>query len=66
MPHPPRLVVGGDCEGDLTRHLPRLGNLYCTCADLCSADLMKEIASVEENYPVQIPYYDPPPTNLGG
>ena len=27
---------------------------------------MKEIASVEGNYPVQIPYYAPLPTNLGG
>ena len=40
------------------------GNCYC------STDLMKEIAPVArrelDNCPVQIPYYGPPPTNLGG
>ena len=47
-----------------------MGNFYCTCTHLCSPDLMKEIAPVEGNYvdncPGQIPYYAPPPTNLGG
>ena len=56
MPHPSRLVVGGDYEGGLTPaaclwegHLPFMENFYCTFTHMCSTDLMKETAPVEGN-----------------
>ena len=56
MPHPPRLVVGGDHEGDLTPAacplggaFPYMGDFYCTFTHMCSTDLMKETAPVEGN-----------------
>ena len=49
MPHPPRLVVGGDFEEGLTQqralcegHLPYILFFYCTFAHVCNTDLTKE------------------------
>ena len=71
MSHPPKLVVGGNYEGGLTPAACPLGlrGIYftyvnCTCAHLCSTDVMKEIFPLEGNWIiVQIL---PRPTNLGG
>ena len=46
MPHPPRLVVGGDFEGGLTPAACPLEG-YCTFTHMCSTDLTKETAPVE-------------------
>ena len=54
MPHPPRLVVGGDFEVGLTPAARPLGGAfalyvgyYCTITHVCSTDLTKETAPVE-------------------
>ena len=60
VPHPPRLVVGGDYEGGLTPAACPLGGafveLLLTFAHLCSTDLMRREL---DNCPVQIPYLLP-------
>ena len=77
MPHPPRLVVGGDFEGGSTPtacplggDLPYMGDLYCTFAHTYSTDLTKETAPVEGNLLIAL-FKSPitphaPSTNLGG
>ena len=55
MPHPPRLVVGGDLEGVLTPAAYPLGGAFAlyarffTAHYVCSTDLTKETAPVEGN-----------------
>ena len=55
MPHPPRLVVGGDFEGGLTPAACPLGGAFTLYRGFllhirtCNTDLTKETAPVERN-----------------
>ena len=75
MPLSPRLVVGGNYVGDLTpcsnmpfgRGICIIRGSTCTFLYLFSTDERDGPCRRESgNYPVQIPYYTLPPTNLGG
>ena len=72
MPHPPRLVVGGDYEGDLTPAACPWGgacalfgeSLLWQNVHLSGPDLMKEITPVERNSIIALfksPITPPPP-----